>query len=521
MTTPTRCAQVLGALSFLHLPGSAKYLPEERIQSARLYGSIDPHEYYYVDMMVGTPPQRTNVIVDTGSGITGYPCKKCSQCGPNHVDVGFDVNASSTAKWIKCGSPNCHGSCEQDHCSYYQGYFEGSKMSGWWFTDKVQLDDLHAGNPAATIDMGCHMMENHMFYTQQANGIMGLRPPGQGRRTFLDQLFENTSHVNVHIFTLCFADWGGRMHVGGYNKSMHLGPLQWIPMATSSSFFHVSLSEMKIGGKSVGTSFSSTMIDSGTTFSYFSDEVYAAILAAIDGYCAEHGYCNAIKSGRECYMVKERNISAFPDMELIFSSVKTKWPPKAYLYYKHSATTYCYAFLNQGSMSDTMLGASWVKWKDVVFDMQNRKVGVAPAECHSFKHRPLDNRLPLLTAVAQEIDEWTGAFVDHTPIDWWWWTVVCGTACTTFIVVFLCWPAIETCTDYVCDWLESWWKRMRSGHRKQQRRKGGPSESRARLMDNDYEGMDGVELQTIAKRWEADPDTFVTCAPPQNLPDEI
>ena len=30
--------------------------------------------------MVGTPPQRVSVILDTGSGVCAYPCASCKHC---------------------------------------------------------------------------------------------------------------------------------------------------------------------------------------------------------------------------------------------------------------------------------------------------------------------------------------------------------------------------------------------------------------------------------------------------------
>jgi len=44
----------------------ALYDPYNHIESARLYGNINEYAYYFVDLLVGTPPQRVSVILDTG-----------------------------------------------------------------------------------------------------------------------------------------------------------------------------------------------------------------------------------------------------------------------------------------------------------------------------------------------------------------------------------------------------------------------------------------------------------------------
>lgn len=58
---------------------------------------------HYVDLWVGTPPQRQTVIVDTGSGITAFPCSGCSNCGADyHADIFFQEEKSSTFQKFSC-----------------------------------------------------------------------------------------------------------------------------------------------------------------------------------------------------------------------------------------------------------------------------------------------------------------------------------------------------------------------------------------------------------------------------------
>ena len=88
------CRSLAVALS----PVGALYDPKGHIESCRVYGNIDEYAYYYADLMVGTPPQRVSVILDTGSGVAAFPCASCPHCG-EHIDPAFDYAKSSTAKW--------------------------------------------------------------------------------------------------------------------------------------------------------------------------------------------------------------------------------------------------------------------------------------------------------------------------------------------------------------------------------------------------------------------------------------
>ena len=51
-----------------------------------LYGSVRDNGVFTVHLALGTPPQRFNVIVDTGSTLAYVPCKDCgASCGTHEV----------------------------------------------------------------------------------------------------------------------------------------------------------------------------------------------------------------------------------------------------------------------------------------------------------------------------------------------------------------------------------------------------------------------------------------------------
>jgi hypothetical protein len=51
-----------------------------------LYGSVRDNGVFTVRVQLGTPPQRFNVIVDTGSTLAYVPCKDCgASCGTHEV----------------------------------------------------------------------------------------------------------------------------------------------------------------------------------------------------------------------------------------------------------------------------------------------------------------------------------------------------------------------------------------------------------------------------------------------------
>ncbi|CAK0871020.1 unnamed protein product, partial [Prorocentrum cordatum] len=192
---------------------------------------------------VGTPAnQRTSVIVDTGSRLVGFPCTGCEHCG-SHIDKAFDFSRSSSASWVGCESDtSCSTGCVEGHCAYSETYSEGSSVSGYFFEDDIELGDLEQKNPAVKVRLGCHMKENRLFYSQRANGIMGLAPGGlgdTGSPTILTQLFADKQHVKTSIFSMCLSEWGGRLTVGGYNGTSHRkgGEIQWVRLRPAHYHF--------------------------------------------------------------------------------------------------------------------------------------------------------------------------------------------------------------------------------------------------------------------------------------------
>ena len=155
--------------------------------SERLSGDLMSRGYYAITVMVGTPPQRFSLIVDTGSSITALPCAECESCGA-HANPPFVPASSLTFRHVGCSEAqySCT-SCQGDACEYHVSYQEGSSYSGYLASDVVRLG---AGDGCAALRFafGCATAETGHFRSQQADGIMGLassrridgRPAGVG-----------------------------------------------------------------------------------------------------------------------------------------------------------------------------------------------------------------------------------------------------------------------------------------------------------------------------------------------------
>jgi len=395
------------ALLLLHLPaalGATEYDPDLRIETAWLYGNMNKYAYYFTDLLIGSKtPQRASVIVDTGSRLVGFPCRGCMHCG-DHLDPAYDVSRSESARWLNCSS-SCKATCFKAHCPYTETYSEGSTISGFWFDDLVELGDSFQKNPPVRAQLGCHTNENKLFYSQRANGIMGLAPSVAGstggRPTILQQLFQDREHVNTEMFSICLATWGGRLTVGGYNDTYHVkreeqgsSNIQWLNMRASHYYF-VFPDGLTMGdgdGVQIASghhTFGVTIVDSGTTYTYLPGPVYRDVVSRLDEHCREHG-CGATKEGVDCWRLAEPlgRPDEFPKLTLHFGEgIRVDWPPDGYLHERGETGVWCQTFA-ENNIFQTVLGISWMIHKDIIFDLAHNQLGVARAACPEHRRQP-------------------------------------------------------------------------------------------------------------------------------------
>lgn len=366
------------------------YLAEGKRESVRLYGNINKYAYWFVDLLVGTPPQRTSVIIDTGSAVCAFSCDTCAHCG-THMDSVFNFSNSSTASWASCD--HCpSGSCVKGHCAYSISYVEGSAISGYWFSDFVRLGGSGEGNIPVNSSLGCHTLETKLFYTQSVNGILGLAPSplsGNVFPTILASLFTD-NRINKSIFSICLAPEGGELVVGGYESAFHReNQMSWIPMR-SDTFYSVSLTRMRVGNKVIPASSNTfTIIDSGTTLVYLAGNLFRSLAEHINGYILSS---SVHKHGDRCFATTDRSL--FPMIFFEFNGISLPWTPQDYLFIATSSSPspsslLCFAFQasSDNTGGTTILGASFFVNKNMVFDIKNSRLGIAPAECPSYTQR--------------------------------------------------------------------------------------------------------------------------------------
>ena len=271
-------------LRFLHadpsgLRGRRQAAHKRRLNPAglELEGNLNTLGYFSAEVCVGTPARSFDLIVDTGSALTAFPCSDCQHCGEHkHASVPgarFDPAHSTSARTVDCSQPppgmHCRSCGSGGTCEYGVSYTEGSSIRGRLVEDSFWFGQAETPSPRnVRATFGCQTYESGLFYSQVADGISGFSQADTYGPTLFDYMRLATDAPDV--FSMCLDETHGALVLGAsVPAALHASAL-WIPY-TGGGSYTVPLADLKIDGRSIGAPASryfSTIVDSGTTFMY-------------------------------------------------------------------------------------------------------------------------------------------------------------------------------------------------------------------------------------------------------------
>ena len=390
-------------------------------------------------------------MVDTGSGVTAFPCSACNNCGESyHTDSYFIEADSSTFKKLTCDSPcmrgRCSGSGSCQICRISMSYQEGSSWSAYEAIDLAYaggphdeplldsqtgdgLEPKHASHFAFPLTFGCQTSLTGLFRTQLADGIMGM---DNANAAFWHQMYDKNA-IPERKFSLCFnrqpiaskdGTMAGAVTLGGEDPRLHTSPMLFSDNTRNSGFYTVRLKKMYIregGGESAyitdkdkirpidideaTLNSGGVIVDSGTTDTYMVRhlaEPFKKLWEDVAGRKYTHDAITLTDDQLRSlptvmFQLEGSRDGANDDMPASFDGtglaekldpsnprdVLIALPASHYMEFDSEKKKYISRlYLEEGSGS--VLGANAMMGHDVLFDIDNNRIGWAESDCDYF-----------------------------------------------------------------------------------------------------------------------------------------
>lgn len=349
---------------------------------------------------VGSPPQRQTLIVDTGSRLLAFPCfRHCLGCG-RHASQFYNHEISSTHVIPKCGK--CYlnvSTCSEfsDRCVVTQKYTEGSSWTAfetedivWLGTESVEESVQDLMRLAVPYTFCCQTSEKGLFRKQYADGILGISL----HEANLISIMHQEGAIARNSFSLCFTRKDGRMSLGGTQTEHHLEPMKFSTLSQSHGYYSLHVENVTVGNVSITESPSAldafatgkgTILDSGTTDTFLPKQIATTLAQVWKDW-------SGLQHSNEPRFYSLNEFEQLPDVTITFTdNVTLVIPPENYMEGipssmddnkpfwsgKHKLTNRLYVDEAQGAV----LGANAMFGYDILFDIQDRRVGIARADC--------------------------------------------------------------------------------------------------------------------------------------------
>jgi cathepsin D len=217
---------------------------------------------YFASMSIGTPPQRFNIILDTGSAdlwLASTQCTTCSSGTPLYDPTrSSSFTGTSNTVAIHYGSGAVQGTIAQDTVSMGGFTIEQTFVSVEQTTDHI-LDGSAAGIMGLAFRGIANTRATPFWQTLIENNMWTSPEMSFWLRRLITDISAPSEEPN-----------GGVMTLGGRNSSLFTGDIEFLSMPSSAaqSFWLLELSSMTVQGKSVAITAGSSAfsaIDTGTT----------------------------------------------------------------------------------------------------------------------------------------------------------------------------------------------------------------------------------------------------------------
>lgn len=354
---------------------------------------------YVMTLWLGTPPQKFNVVVDTGSDLVWVQCAQCIQCF-QQVDPVFNPAQSSSYRSLTCSDSVCNdlgGNLDfcSPNCQYTLAYSDQSSTSGDFSTETVTLSTTSGSSQAIpNFAFGCG--HNNQGTFRSTDGLVGL---GQGSVSFSSQL----GALFGNKFSYCLV---AREQALSQTSPLLFGDaalptaasgMQFTPILPSSpgisSLYYVGLQGLSMAGTFLNIPASEfakdsagnggTVFDSGTTFTQLASSAYDVMVTAFQAAVPYPQVPGAPQLGLDlCFNIAGVPNVAVPELTFHYTNADFNLPASNTFVLVDTAGTMCLAFSRSPSTLN-IFGNTQQQNFQILYDQANSRIGFTPITCSS------------------------------------------------------------------------------------------------------------------------------------------
>ena len=207
---------------------------------------------------------------------------------------------------------------------------------------------------------------------------------------------------------------GGIFTIGEINNKTHLEQMVFLPTKkVRDKYFGLNIKSILVNNRKIVNYIennynNSIYIDSGTTISYFSKNIFDEILNLTKEECQKYnkndacGKYNYDSTFGHCFYfdnINDLNYAVknyWPTLHFVLDGYDYKWTPERYVFNitSENQTAACMGFsIYYGNT--LKFGSTWIIGHDIVFDRENNLLGFAEADCTENKELNMTNGLEL------------------------------------------------------------------------------------------------------------------------------
>lgn len=349
-----------------------------------LYG--DSGRGYYIEMSIGTPGQKLNILVDTGSS-------NFAVAAAPHPFITHYFNTALSSTYQSSGSTV--------DAKYTQGNWEGELG-----TDHVSIPKGPNGTVITNI---VAILFSDGFFLSGINwqGILGLAYPMLAQpdstvEPFFNSAVQQLGIPDIFSLQMCGAGLlasstidppGGSLVMGGIEPALYQGSIWYTPIV-EEWYYQVEVLKLEVGDQNLQLDCSEynkdkAIVDSGTTLLRLPVNVFNALIEAFTHSFVE--LSSDFWSGTKlaCWFKGKTPWRVFPNLSIYLRAMNSSQSfritilPQMYIQsvMDPDGTVDCYRFGVSSSVNGLVIGATVMEGFYVVFDRAQRRLGFALSNC--------------------------------------------------------------------------------------------------------------------------------------------